>query len=106
MAVQRPVAEQWKKGTGCPIAEGYGLSETSPTLTCNPAPATEFNGTIGIPVPSPRISILDDDGHEGPLGQPGEICAMAPQVMSGSWNRPDETAKGMTAYGYFRSADI
>ncbi|RXT49152.1 long-chain fatty acid--CoA ligase [Bradyrhizobium betae] len=106
MAVQRPVADQWKAITGCFIAEGYGLSETSPTLTCNPATATEFTGTIGIPVPSTWISIRDDDGNELPLGQPGEICAKGPQVMSGYWNRPEETAKVMTADGYFRTGDI
>jgi long-chain acyl-CoA synthetase len=106
MAVQRTVAEQWKKITGCPIAEGYGLSETAPTLTCNPATATEFNGSIGIPVPSTYISIRDDDANEVPLGQPGEICARGPQVMAGYWNRPDETAKVMTADGYFRTGDI
>ncbi|MFK4561813.1 long-chain acyl-CoA synthetase [Bradyrhizobium ottawaense] len=106
MAVQRPVADQWKAITGCFIAEGYGLSETSPTLTCNPATATEFTGTIGIPVPSTYISIRDDDGNEVPLGQAGEICAKGPQVMSGYWNRPEETAKVMTADGYFRTGDI
>jgi long-chain acyl-CoA synthetase len=106
MAVQRPVADQWKAITGCFIAEGYGLSETSPTLTCNPATATEFTGTIGIPVPSTYISIRDDDGNEVPLGQPGEICAKGPQVMSGYWNRPEETAKVMTADGFFRTGDI
>ncbi|RTE90242.1 long-chain fatty acid--CoA ligase [Bradyrhizobium sp. LVM 105] len=106
MAVQRPVADQWKAITGCFIAEGYGLSETSPTLTCNPATATEFTGSIGIPVPSTWISIRDDDGNEIPLGQPGEICAKGPQVMSGYWNRPEETAKVMTADGYFRTGDI
>lgn len=106
MAVQRPVAEQWKAVTGCFIAEGYGLSETSPTLTCNPATTTEFSGSIGIPVPSTWISIRDDDGNEVPLGQPGEICAKGPQVMSGYWNRPEETAKVMTADGYFRTGDI
>lgn len=106
MAVQRPVAEQWKAVTGCSIAEGYGLSETSPTLTCNTATNAEFNGTIGIPVPSTYISIRDDDGNEVPLGQPGEICAKGPQVMSGYWNRPEETAKVMTADGYFRTGDI
>ncbi|WP_128928157.1 long-chain fatty acid--CoA ligase [Bradyrhizobium guangxiense] len=106
MAVQRPVAEQWKAVTGCFIAEGYGLSETSPTLTCNPATATEFTGTIGIPVPSTYISIRDDEGNEVPLGQAGEICAKGPQVMSGYWNRPEETAKVMTADGYFRTGDI
>jgi long-chain acyl-CoA synthetase len=106
MAVQRPVAEQWKQITGCSIAEGYGLSETSPTLTCNTATSSEFNGSIGIPVPSTYISIRDDDGKEVPLGQPGEICARGPQVMAGYWNRPDETAKVMTADGYFRTGDI
>jgi long-chain acyl-CoA synthetase len=106
MAVQRPVAEQWKKLTGCSIAEGYGLSETSPTLTCNTADSADFNGSIGIPVPSTYISIRDDAGNEVPLGEPGEICAKGPQVMSGYWNRPDETAKVMTADGYFRTGDI
>jgi long-chain acyl-CoA synthetase len=106
MAVQRPVAEQWQKLTGCGIAEGYGLSETSPTLTCNPATATGFNGSIGIPVPSTFISIRDDDGNEVPLGEAGEICAKGPQVMAGYWNRPDETARVMTADGYFRTGDI
>jgi long-chain acyl-CoA synthetase len=106
MAVQRPVAEQWKKLTGCSIAEGYGLSETSPTLTCNTATSSEFNGTIGLPVPSTFISIRDDDGNEVPFGQPGEICAKGPQVMAGYWNRPEETAKVMTADGYFRTGDI
>ncbi|EJN11510.1 acyl-CoA synthetase (AMP-forming)/AMP-acid ligase II [Bradyrhizobium sp. YR681] len=106
MAVQRPVAEQWKAVTGCFIAEGYGLSETSPTLTCNPATTNDFSGSIGIPVPSTYISIRDDDGNEVPPGQPGEICAKGPQVMSGYWNRPEETAKVMTADGYFRTGDI
>ncbi|TFV74546.1 long-chain fatty acid--CoA ligase [Bradyrhizobium frederickii] len=106
MAVQRPVAEQWKNITGCSIAEGYGLSETSPVLTCNPPTTAEFTGSIGIPVPSTYISIRDDDGNEVPLGQAGEICAKGPQVMSGYWNRPEETAKVMTADGYFRTGDI
>jgi long-chain acyl-CoA synthetase len=106
MAVQRPVAEQWKKLTGCSIAEGYGLSETSPTLTCNTADSAEFNGSIGIPVPSTYVSIRDDAGNEVPLGEPGEICAKGPQVMAGYWNRPDETANVMTSDGYFRTGDI
>jgi long-chain acyl-CoA synthetase len=106
MAVQRPVAEQWKSITGCSIAEGYGLSETAPTLTCNIATNSEFNGTIGVPLPSTWISIRDDDGNEVPLGQPGEICAKGPQVMTGYWNRPEETAKVTTADGYFRTGDI
>jgi long-chain acyl-CoA synthetase len=106
MAVQRPVAEKWLKTTGCPLAEGYGLSETSPTLTCNPADTDQFSGSIGIPVPSTYISIRDDDGNEVPLGQPGEICAKGPQVMAGYWNRPEETANVMTADGFFRTGDI
>jgi len=106
MAVQRPVAEQWKKLTGCGIAEGYGLSETSPTLTCNTATSVDFNGSIGIPVPSTWLSIRDDNGNEVPFGQPGEICAKGPQIMAGYWNRPEETANVMTADGYFRTGDI
>ena len=106
MAVQQSVAEQWFKATGCPILEGYGLSETSPVLTCNSALATEWNGTIGLPVPSTDISVRDDDDNEVPLGHAGEICARGPQVMPGYWNRPDETAKVMTPDGYFRTGDI
>jgi len=106
MATQRPVAEAWLKTTGCTLAEGYGLSETSPTLTCNPATIDRFTGSIGIPVPSTYISIRDDDGNEVPLGQPGEICAKGPQVMDGYWNRPDETARVFTSDGYFRTGDI
>jgi long-chain acyl-CoA synthetase len=75
-------------------------------LTCNPPDKTEFNGSIGLPLPSTYLSIRDDDGNELPLGQPGEICAKGPQVMSGYWNRPDETAKVMTSDGYFRTGDI
>ncbi len=106
MATQKPVAEKWLAVTGCSLSEGYGLSETSPTLTCNPADTDKFSGSIGIPVPSTYISIRDDDGNEVPLGQPGEICAKGPQVMASYWNRPDETAKVMTADGYFRTGDI
>ena len=106
MAVQRAVAERFFKLTGCPIIEGYGLSETSPTLTCNRADNNEYTGTIGLPVPSTEISIRDDEDKEVPLGQPGEICARGPQVMSGYWERPDETAKVMTADGFFKTGDI
>jgi long-chain acyl-CoA synthetase len=106
MATQRSVAENWLKVTGCPLLEGYGLSETSPALTCNPATISEFSGSIGIPVPSTYLSMRDDDGNEVPLGQPGEICAKGPQVMAGYWNRPEETANVMTADGYFRTGDI
>ncbi len=106
MATQKPVAEKWLAVTGCALSEGYGLSETSPTLTCNPADTDKFSGSIGLPVPSTYLSIRDDDGNELPLGQAGEICAKGPQVMSGYWNRPDETARVMTADGYFRTGDI
>jgi long-chain acyl-CoA synthetase len=106
MATQKAVAEKWLEVTGCPLSEGYGLSETSPTLTCNPSDTDKFTGSIGLPVPSTWISIRDDDGNEVPLGQPGEICAKGPQVMAGYWNRPDETAKVMTADGFFRTGDI
>ncbi len=106
MAVQKPVADKWMAVTGCTLSEGYGLSETSPTLTCNPADTDRFSGSIGIPVPSTYLSIRDDDGNEVPLGEPGEICAKGPQVMAGYWNRPEETAKVMTADGFFRTGDI
>jgi long-chain acyl-CoA synthetase len=106
MATQRSVAEAWLKTTGCALSEGYGLSETSPTLTCNPADTDKFSGSIGLPVPSTWLSIRDDDGNELPLGEAGEICAKGPQVMAGYWNRPDETAQVMTADGYFRTGDI
>jgi long-chain acyl-CoA synthetase len=105
-AVQRAVAERWKAATGVPIIEGYGLTETSPTLTCNPLTAKEWNGTIGVPFPSTEISIRDAQGNELPLGEIGEICARGPQVMKGYWNRPDETAKVFTADGWFRSGDM
>jgi long-chain acyl-CoA synthetase len=106
MATQKPVAEKWLAVTGCALSEGYGLSETSPTLTCNPADVDRFTGSIGLPVPSTWLSIRDDDGNEVPLGEAGEICAKGPQVMAGYWNRPDETAKVMTVDGYFRTGDI
>jgi long-chain acyl-CoA synthetase len=106
MAVQRPVAERFFKLTKCPIIEGYGLSETSPTLTCNRADNNEYTGTIGLPVPSTEISIRDDDGKEVALGEPGEICARGPQVMAGYWQRPDETAKVMTPDGFFKTGDV
>ncbi len=106
MAVQRPVAERWMEVTGISIAEGYGLSETSPIATANIFSAHEFSGTIGLPLPSTEITIRDDDGHDLPLGEVGEICIRGPQVMAGYWNRPDETAKVMTADGFFKSGDM
>ena len=106
MAVQKPVADAWVKATGRPIIEGYGLSETSPVLTCNRGDISEWTGTIGLPVPSTEISIRDDDGRELPIGEQGEICARGPQIMAGYWKRPDETAKAMTNDGFFRTGDI
>ena len=106
MALQEAVAKRWYERTHVPVIEGYGLSETSPSACCNPVTATEFSGTIGLPIPSTELSIRDDDGNEMPIGQPGEICIRGPQVMAGYWNRPDETAKVMTADGFFKTGDI
>ena len=106
MAVQRAVADKWLQVTGCPIIEGYGLSETSPVATCNPSDNDTFTGTIGLPVPSTEIAILDDSGQPLPLGQVGEIAIRGPQVMIGYWNRPEETAKVMTPDGYFKTGDV
>lgn len=106
MSVQRPVAERWYKMTGCPITEGYGLSETSPVATANRLDTTEFTGMIGLPISSTEISIRDDDGNEVSLGDIGEICIRGPQVMAGYWNRPDETARAITADGFFRTGDM
>lgn len=105
-AVQSAVARLWLEKTGCPICEGYGLSETSPSACCNPTTSTEFTGTIGVPLPSTDIKLLDDEGREVAPGQPGEIAIRGPQVMAGYWQRPDETAKVMTADGYFRTGDV
>jgi long-chain acyl-CoA synthetase len=106
MAVQSAVAKLWLEKTGCPICEGYGLSETSPSASCNPVTSKEFTGSIGLPLPSTHIAILDDAGHALPHGQPGEIAIKGPQVMAGYWQRPDETAKVMTSDGYFKTGDI
>jgi long-chain acyl-CoA synthetase len=106
MPVQQTVAERWLKATGCPLLEGYGLSETSPVLTCTRADSTIWTGTIGLPMPSTEITIRDDNDRDLPLGQPGEICARGPQVMPGYWNRPDETATVMSSDGFFRTGDI
>jgi long-chain acyl-CoA synthetase len=105
-AVQSSVAKLWFEKTGCPICEGYGLSETSPSATGNPVTSTEFTGTIGIPLPGTWIKLLDDEGQEVGAGQSGEIAIKGPQVMAGYWQRPDETAKVMTADGYFKTGDI
>ncbi|OXJ07159.1 long-chain-fatty-acid--CoA ligase [Burkholderia sp. HI2500] len=106
MATQEAVARRWKEMTGAPIIDGYGLSETSPCVAVNPVTGSEFNGTIGLPLPSTEVSIRDDDGNELPPGAAGELCIRGPQVMAGYWQRPDETAKVMTEDGFFRSGDI
>ena len=106
MAVQQATAKLWKEKTGCAIAEGYGLSETSPSVTCNLVTNTQFSGTIGLPLPSTDVLIMDDDGHALPFGVPGELAVRGPQVMAGYWQRPDETAKVMTLDGFFRTGDI
>jgi long-chain acyl-CoA synthetase len=106
MAVQQTVAERWLKMTGSAICEGYGLSETSPSATCNPTDTDRYTGTIGLPIPSTEITILDDDGKPVPQGTAGEIAIRGPQVMAGYWQRPDETAKVMTADGFFRTGDV
>ena len=106
MAVTSNVAKIWLEKTGCPIVEGYGLSETSPSASCNPTDSKSFSGTIGVPIPSTYFRLLDDDGKDVAPGQAGEIAIKGPQVMAGYWQRPDETEKAMTADGYFKSGDI
>ncbi|TXT36208.1 MAG: long-chain acyl-CoA synthetase [Comamonadaceae bacterium] len=105
-AVQSAVAKLWLDKTGCPICEGYGLSETSPVATSNPVTVTSYSGAIGVPMPSTWLKLLDDDGNEVPQGAAGEIAIKGPQVMAGYWQRPDETAKVMTPDGYFKSGDV
>jgi long-chain acyl-CoA synthetase len=101
------VAQLWLQKTGCPICEGYGLSETSPSVSCNPVTSTEFSGTIGVPLPSTWMKLVDDEGREvTTLGERGEVAIKGPQVMAAYWQRPDETAKVFTADGYFRTGDI
>jgi long-chain acyl-CoA synthetase len=106
MAVQKATAERWLKVTGCPVVEGYGLSETSPVATSNRLDLQEFTGTIGLPIPSTEIAIRDDNGRDVPVGTAGEICIRGPQVMAGYWQRDDETAKVMTDDGFFKSGDV
>ncbi|MBK9360395.1 MAG: long-chain-fatty-acid--CoA ligase [Rubrivivax sp.] len=106
MAVQQATAKLWLEKTGCPICEGYGLSETSPSATCNPVDSTAYSGNIGLPMPGTELTLLDDEGREVPPGAAGEIAIRGPQVMAGYWQRPDETAKVMTADGFFRTGDI
>ncbi|WP_424193506.1 long-chain-fatty-acid--CoA ligase [Ampullimonas aquatilis] len=106
MSVHHAVAERWLAKTGTPIIEGYGLTEASPTVTCNPVTAKEYNGMIGLPLPDTELSIRDDAGRELPIGETGELCVRGPQIMVGYWNRPDETAQVMTADGFLKTGDI
>jgi len=106
MAVQEAVAVRWKEVTGCTLSEAYGLTETSPAATINPLDLPAYNGSIGLPISSTEVTLRDDAGKDVALGQPGEICIRGPQVMAGYWNRPDETAKVMTADGFFMTGDI
>jgi long-chain acyl-CoA synthetase len=106
MAVQKAVADRWKQVTGKVLREGYGLTETSPVATMNPATLTDYNGSIGLPVPSTMIAIRDDNKKDVPVGQPGEICIKGPQVMKGYWQRPDETAKVLGPDGFLYTGDI
>ncbi len=105
-AVQRPVAERWHAITQTPLVEGYGLTECSPTVTVNPFDLKEFNGSIGLPVPSTEVSIRDGEGRELPPGKAGELCVKGPQVMRGYWRRPQETAAVMTPDGFLRTGDV
>ncbi|HET9834799.1 MAG TPA: AMP-binding protein [Rhodanobacteraceae bacterium] len=106
MAVQRAVAERWKALAGVPLIEGYGLTETSPVATANPLDLKEYSGSIGLPLPSTDLKLVDDAGNEVAHGESGELCVRGPQVMKGYWNRPDETAKVMSGDGWLRTGDI
>jgi long-chain acyl-CoA synthetase len=106
MAVQKAVAEKWKQVTNRPLIEAYGLTETSPAACINPMSLKDYNGFIGLPIPSTEVEIKDDNGKTLPLGEIGEICIRGPQVMAGYYNRPDETAKVMTQDGFFKTGDL
>jgi long-chain acyl-CoA synthetase len=106
MAVQKAVAEQWKQTTGKALIEAYGLSEASPGVTMNPLDLADYNGSIGLPIPSTEIAIRDDDGRDLPVGEVGELCVRGPQVMKGYWKNPAETAKVMMADGFLRTGDL
>jgi long-chain acyl-CoA synthetase len=106
MAVQKAVADRWKKATGVPLVEAYGLTETSPAATMNPLDIKEYNGSIGLPISSTEVVIRDDNGADLALGQPGEICVRGPQVMAGYWKRPEETEAVMFPDGFLRTGDV
>ena len=105
-AVQKAVAERWKQATGITLIEAYGLTETSPGATINPLNLKEYNGSIGLPLPSTDVMLRDDAGHEVGIGPPGEICIRGPQVMKGYWNNPEETAKVIDAEGWLATGDV
>ncbi len=105
-AIQRAVAERWKRMTGKPLIEAYGLTETSPAACINPLSLPEFNGSIGLPIPSTEVSVRDNDGKELAQGTVGEICIRGPQVMKGYWNQPEETAKTLTSDGWLKTGDM
>jgi long-chain acyl-CoA synthetase len=104
--LEEAVAKRWKAVTGKTLIEAYGLTETSPVVTCNPVDLREFNGSCGVPIPSTEVAIRDEGGADAPIGEPGELCVRGPQVMKGYWNSPEETAKVMTADGFLRTGDI
>lgn len=106
MAVQKSVAQRWQQITGTPLIEAYGLTETCPAVTINPLTLKEFNGSIGLPLPSTEVKICDDQGNELPLGQAGELCVRGPQVMRGYWNKPEETALVLSSDGWLRTGDV
>ena len=106
MAVQRAVADNWKRVTGVTLAEAYGLTETSPAVCINPVDIAEYNGSIGMPVPSTDVCIKGEDGQLLPVGEIGELCVKGPQVMKGYWQRPEETAKVMDAEGWLHTGDM
>lgn len=106
MAVQRVVAERWKKATGLPLIEAYGLTEAAPGVMANPLTIVDWSGTVGMPLPSTEAAVLDEGGRELPIGEVGEIGVRGPQVMAGYWNRPDETAKAFTPEGWLRTGDM
>jgi long-chain acyl-CoA synthetase len=106
MAVQRAVAEKWKQVTGVPLIEAYGLTETSPAACINPMDLKEYNGAIGLPVPSTECSVRDEAGNEMPMGEPGELWVRGPQVMKGYWQRPDESAKVLKGDGWLATGDV
>ncbi len=105
MALQRSVSERWLQMTKTMVVEGYGLTEASPVVCCNPIDGTDRVGTIGMPLPSTDVKLLDDDGNEVPMGEPGELCCFGPQVMQGYWQRPDETQKVLSK-GWLKTGDV